>query len=270
MKACWVLGLGMFALSASAQSPPRLPTDDVGIEQRLDKQVPLELVFRDESGQPVALQEFFDDKPVILVLAYFRCPRLCSLVLNGLLDSLKEITLASSTDFQIVVVSFDPRDTAELAAAKKQAYLEQYGRPGAGRGWHFLTGDKEAIARLAEAVGFRFAYDSETGDYRHASGIMVLTPTGRISRYFYGMEFPPRDVRLALVEASRNRIGSPVDQVLLFCLSYDPVTGKYRMTAMTLMRVGGVLTALAILGVLLLTWRREHRKARRRAAATDD
>src|SRR5262245_13853993 len=206
----------VLATGAGAQTP-RLPVADLGFDQRLDQQAPLDAMFRDESGQAVRLGDFFTDRPVVLVLAYYRCPRLCSLVLSGVLESLRELTFDAGKEFDVVIVSFDAREQPELAAAKKQSHVEQYGRPGGGRGWHFLTGDAEPIQRLADAVGFRFRYDAKTDDFAHASGIMVLTPDGRVSRYLFGIDYPPRDLRLALVEAAANRIGSPGDQVLLFC-----------------------------------------------------
>jgi protein SCO1 len=260
--------LGLILATVAGAQTPRLPVADLGFDQRLDQQVPLDATFRDQSGQAVRLGDYFGDKPIVLVLAYYRCPRLCSLVLNGLLESLRELTFDAGKEFEVVIVSFDAREQPELAAAKKQAYVEQYGRPSGGRGWHFLTGEEEPIRRLADAVGFRFRYDAKTDDFAHASGIMVLTPAGRVSRYLFGIDYPSRDLRLALVEAADNRIGSPADQLLLFCLSYDPVTGKYRMTALNVMRVGGVATVILLCIGLGIAWRRERRKARAAKAAS--
>jgi protein SCO1 len=230
----------------------------VGIEQRLDTQVPLELVFRDEENRAVRLGDYFQSRPVILVLAYYRCPKLCTEVLNGLLDSLRKLPLDAGEQFQVVVVSFDARETSPLAAAKKQAYVESYGRASGPNGWHFLTGAQASIDRLTQAVGFHYAYDANSDQFAHASGICVLTPHGRIARYFFGIRFPPRDLRLGLVEASENKIGTAVDQVLLFCFHYDPATGQYTAAVMNLVRLGGVATLLG-LGVLFFVQRRRRR-----------
>jgi protein SCO1/2 len=234
----------------------------VGFDQRLDAQVPLELPFKDEMGQSVPLREYFGSKPVILVLAYFRCPMLCTQVLNGLERALLDVPFTIGKEFNVVTVSFDPRDTPAMAAAKKKTYLERYPRSGAEAGWHFLTGEQEPIHRLTEAVGFRYTYDARNDQFAHASGIMILTPGGRISRYFYDINYSPRDVRLGLVEASENRIGSPVDHILLYCFHYDPAEGKYGAVIMNFVRLGGVLTVLAIGTFLFIMWRQERRKLR--------
>jgi protein SCO1/2 len=232
----------------------------VSIDQRLNTEVPLNLTFRDETGEPVALSNYFRGKPVVLVLAYYRCPRLCTEVLNGLLDSLKGIPLNAGDQFNVVVVSFDARESSALAAAKKQSYVESYGRPGTAGGWHFLTGEQDSIDRLTDAVGFHYAYDPKSDQFAHASGIMVLTPQGKIARYFYGIKYSARDLRLGLVEAADNKIGSPVDRLLLFCFHYDPATGKYTATVMNLVRLGGVLTLLTLGLFFIAMWRRERRK----------
>jgi protein SCO1/2 len=234
---------------------------DVGFDQKLDAQVPLGLTFTDEAGRAVRLGDYFDGKPVILVLAYYRCPMLCTEVLNGLVRALLDVPLDIGKDFHVVTVSFDPREKHELAAAKKKTYLERYGRPGAEAGWHFLTGDEEPIRRLTEAVGFRYVYDERNDQFAHASGILVLTPAGKVSRYFYDVRYSPRDLRLGLVEASANRIGSPVDQVLLFCFHYDPAEGRYGPTIMNFVRLGGVLIVLAIGLFVAYLWWQERRKA---------
>jgi protein SCO1 len=253
------LALAVFATaSADTTRPPALR--DVGIDQRLDAQVPLDLVFRDESGQPVALRQYFGNKPVILSLAYYECPMLCTLVLNGLASALKVLSFDVGNQFEVITVSFDPHDTPALAAAKKETILKEYGRPDAARGWHFLTGDAAAIAQLTTAVGFHYTALPEQHQFAHAAGIMVLTPRGKIARYFYGVEFAPRDLRLGLIEAAENRIGSPVDQLLLFCFHYDPATGKYGALAINSVRAGGALTVLALGTFLLVQWRREHRR----------
>jgi protein SCO1/2 len=251
---------------AAAQLPRSL--QGVGFDQNLNAQIPLDLPFRDESGQLVRLGDYFRDRPVILVLAYYRCPMLCTQVLNGLVRALLEVPLDLGRDFQVVTVSFDPRETPEMAAAKKKTYLERYGRPGAEAGWHFLTGDQEPITRLTQTVGFRYRYDPDHDQFAHASGIMVLTPLGKLSRYFYDISYSPRDLRLGLVEASNHQIGSAADQILLFCFHYDPVEGKYGATVMNLVRLGGVLTILAVGGFVFVLWRQDRHRARP-AQATD-
>lgn len=233
---------------------------DVGFDQRLNEQVPLDVVFRDEGGRSVQLGQYLGTKPVILLLAYYRCRRLCPLALEGLVSSLRALSFDIGNQFIVVTVSFDPRDTPALAATKKATYIQRYGRPGAAEGWHFLTGEETSIERLARAVGFRYAYDAEKDQYAHATGIMVLTPQGKIARYFYGIEYSARDLRLGLVEASANKIGSPVDQVLLFCYQYDPATGRYQVIIMNVLRLAGAGTALALGGFILVMVRRERAK----------
>lgn len=246
--------------------PPLL--QGVKIEQRLGEQVPLDLAFHDESGQPVRLRQYFAAKPVVLVLAYYRCPRLCTEVLNGLESGLEAITsLDVGREFNVLTISFDPRETPELAAAKKIPYLEKYGRSGAAGGWHFLTGNETSIKQLTEAVGFHYHYDPRSDQFVHASGIMILTPEGKLARYFYGIHYSPRDLRLGLVEASQSKIGSPVDQLLLFCFHYDPTTGQYTPAIMNFVRLAGAVTLVAVVGFMLRMWQSERRKARELAAA---
>jgi protein SCO1/2 len=235
---------------------------DVGIHQRLDNQVPLDLAFRDETGATVHLSDYFDGKPVILVLAYYRCPMLCTQVLNGLVDSLRGMDFEIGKQFRVITVSFDPREGPEIAARKKENYAAVYGRPGAESGWHFLTGDEDSIAQLTKAVGFRYAFDSALNQFAHASGIMVLTPQGRLSHYFLGINFPSRDVRLSLVEASQGRIGSPVDRLLLLCYHYDPATGKYYGATMTFVRLAAIATVLLISVPIARAWLRDWRNPR--------
>ncbi|MGA7920258.1 MAG: SCO family protein [Candidatus Acidiferrales bacterium] len=232
----------------------------VGIDQKLDGQIPLDLKFRDESGQPVRLGAYFGQRPVILALVYYNCPMLCTQVLNGVESGLKELQLDIGKQFEVVTVSIDPTDSHVLASVKKEMYTGMYGRPGAAQGWHFLTGDEPQIKQLADAAGFRYAYDPESKQFAHASAIMVLTPEGRISRYFYGIQYPKRELRLGLVEASEGKIGSPIDQVLLFCYHYDPSTGKYGLLISHMIQAGGALTVL-IMGVVLLVLFRGERYA---------
>ena len=235
----------------------------VTIEQRLNQQAPLNLVFRDEFGRSLPLSTYFHgNKPVVLALVYYTCPMLCNLVLMGMESSLRAISLNPGRDFEIVAVSFDPHDTPEIAAGKRESYLRRYRRPDTANGWHFLTGDEANIKALTAAVGFRYKLDKTTGQYAHASAIMILTPEGKLSRYFYGVEYAPRDVRLGLVEASQNKIGSPVDQILLFCYHYDPATGKYGAIAMNMVRFGGATFVLICGTFLVFAWRRDWRKDR--------
>jgi protein SCO1 len=232
----------------------------VGIDQKLDQQVPLQLTFTNEAGASVPLSSFFHSgKPVILALVYYRCPMLCTQILNGLESSLKVVSFNPGQDFEIVAVSFDPKDTYELAAAKKMTYVKRYGRANTANGWHFLTGEPANIKALTDAVGYHYKYDAATDQFAHASGIMIVTPDGRLSRYFYGVEYAPRDVRLGLVEASKNKIGSPVDQILLFCYHYDPATGKYGALAMNMVRLAGAGFVLVCGAVLLIALKREKR-----------
>ena len=230
----------------------------VGIDQKLNQTIPLDLTFRDEDGKTVALGQFFGQKPVILTLVYYNCPMLCTQVLNGVESSLKELSTDIGNQYDVVTISIDPTESHVLAKTKKEMYVGMYGRPGAAEGWHFLTGDEPQIKQLANAVGFRYAYDPDSKQFAHASAIMLLTPEGKISRYFYGIQYPTRDLRLGLVEASEGKIGTPVDQVLLFCYHYDPATGKYGLLISHVIQIGGALTIL-ILGVgMLILFRGEH------------
>jgi protein SCO1 len=231
---------------------------DVGLDQKLGNAIPLDLTFRDEHGSPVQLRHFFGEKPVVLTLVYYQCPMLCTEVLNGLLRSAKELPLEIGKDFTIVTVSIDPTERPILANVKHELYTGLYGRPGGPRGWHFLTGDETQIKLLAQAVGFRYAYDSASGQFAHASGIMLLTPEGKLARYFYGISYPPRDLRLGLVEASRGRIGSPIDQILLYCFHYDPATGKYGLLISRVIKAAGALTVLSLGFVIAILFRREN------------
>jgi protein SCO1 len=258
--------LGATAHAAADEKPDILR--NVGFDQRLGAQVPLDLAFRDETGSPVKLGDYLGDKPVLLVPAYYECPMLCTIVLNGVTSALRALPFDVGREFRVVTFSFNPHETSELAAAKKATYIEDYRRPGAAAGWHFLTGDEPSIAALTQAIGFRYAWDEASKQYAHASGIVVLTPGGRISHYFFGVEFSPRDLRLALVEASGERIGSLVDQLLLFCFHYDPATGRYSRVALNAVRAGGVLTLAALVGFVVLMLRRDAIRARRAAPLT--
>jgi protein SCO1/2 len=255
----WLGRGGQAKTGEAAGSRPGL-LSEVRIDQKLDEQVPLDLPFLDEQATPVTLGRYFGKRPVILALVYYECPMLCTQVLNGLVSSLDVLQFTPGRDFDVVVVSFDPGETPGLARAKKASYMERYNRPGTEDGWHFLTGQQSSIARLTDAVGFRYAYDENIDQYAHAAAITLLTPGGRVSRYFYGIEYAPRDLRLGLVEASQSRIGTVVDQALLLCYHYDPEQGTYGVAVMNLLRLGGVLT-LSVLGTFVFVALRRERRA---------
>jgi protein SCO1/2 len=239
---------------------------DVGLDQNLNAQLPLHLQFKDEQGRTVTLGDYFGKRPVILTLAYYECPMLCTQVLNGVASAIGVLKFSVGHEYEIVTVSFDPRDTPERARAKKANYIERYNRPGAEAGWHFLTGNSREISALTRAVGFRYAYNASIGQFAHASGIMVATPDGRLSHYLYGIEYWPRDLRLALIEAADRKIGSPVDDVLLYCFHYDPASGKYSLAVMTVVRIAGVLTLVAGATAIVLMRRRERNESLARKA----
>jgi protein SCO1/2 len=230
--------------------------DDVGIHQRLEQQIPLDLTFRDESGKTVQLGNYIGKKPVILNFVYYRCPMLCPELLIGLESSLKVLKFNVGKEFDVVTVSFDPNDTPQLAASKKADMLKRYGRPGAENGWHFLTGQAQSITALAEAAGFQYRFDKKTGQFAHATAIMVLTSEGKLSQYYYGVDFSPKDLRLSLIQASDNKIGTLTDAVLLYCFHYDPATGKYSLLIGRVIQVAGGLTILLLGGMLLLLSKR--------------
>lgn len=247
------LGLAFVLLAilpADLPGQTNLPkqVEEVRIDQRLGAQVPLHLHFRDEVGRPIRLRDYVHDKPIILVLAYYRCPRLCSVILNNLIESLRKIPARVGTDFDVVIVSFDPEETHELAQRNKQLCLQRYGGGDeAEQGWHFLTGEETEIRPLADAVGFHYIYDPSRREYRHGSGIMILTPEGKVARYLFGVDFAPRDIQMALIEASQNQISSPVENVLLLtCLAYDPARGKYTLAVMKLMRTACIATVFLL------------------------
>lgn len=232
----------------------------VGIDQNLNGQLPLNLTFKDESGQDVRLGSYFRQKPVILTLVYYECPMLCNLELNGLISTLKKISLVPGRDYELVAVSFEPKETPTLAAAKKAGYVEKFGNPAAAAGFHFLTGKDPEIHQLAKAVGFHYNWDKVTNQWAHASGIMIATPEGLLSRYFYGVTFQQRDLRLGLVEASNNKIGSPTDQILLLCFHYDPTTGKYGLVIMNVLRAVGSAFVILMAFLIYFLIRRQKKK----------
>ena len=251
------LGQGM---TGGLMSPPanvRPPgLKNVGIEQHLNGQVPPDLVFRDETGKQVRLADYFGKKPLILDLAYYRCPMLCNEVLAGLQGSLKTLSFDVGKEFDVLTVSFDPKDTPEVATAKKADILKRYKRPGAADGWHFLTGSQESIDALTKAVGFQYEYDPKTEQFAHTTAIMILTPEGKIAQYYYGVEFAPKDIRLGLIQASQNKIGTLADQILLYCYHYDPHAGKYSAIISRIIQLAGGVTILSLGTVLLVLFRR--------------
>ncbi len=232
---------------------------NVGFDQRLGEQVPLDLVFQDEAGKEVRLADLMQGKPAVLSLVYYECPMLCTMVLNGLTSCMEMVKFDVGKEFDVITVSFDPRDTPQIAAKKKAGYLARYRREGAAAGWHFLTGSEASIQTLAKACGFRYQWDEKAKQFAHASGIMVLTPDGHLSRYFYGVEYPPKDLRLGLVEAADGKIGNVVDQVLLYCFHYDPATGKYGATVIAILRLAAVLTLGGLAALVLVLRRRDRR-----------
>ena len=232
---------------------------EVGIDQKLGDSIPLDLPFRDETGATVKLGDYFHDKPVVLSLVYYSCPMLCKMTLNGMVECFLSTKYVVNQDFDVVTVSFDPSETPEMAAEAKRTYLKRYGHEGAENGWHFLTGDESSIKKLTDAVGFHYVYDAKLKQYAHATGLMVLTPEGTLSRYFYGVDYAPRDMQFALIDASHHEVGSAVDKLLLLCYCYDPTTGKYGFIISNVLRVTGILTLLVLGGGIFLLLRRERK-----------
>ncbi len=262
------------AASPAAAQPPRpaeAPAVDtrppllrkVGIDQKLDQLLPLEAAFRDEAGKAVTLGHYFGKRPVILALVYYECPMLCTQVMEGLVRSLKPLKFDPGKEFDVVAVSFDAREGPAQAAAKKQAMLERYARPGTQAGWHFLTGEQASIDALTRAAGFRYAWDPQTNQFAHGAAVVIVTPEGRIAQYYWGIEYPPKDLRLGLVEASKNKIGNLTDQILLYCYHYDPATGRYGNVVLGSMRALALATVLGLCGFIVLMLRRDVVRARR-------
>jgi len=274
----WLLAVTLLAASAPAQMnngimappantrPPRL--ENVGIEQHLDAQVPPDLIFRDDIGKAVKLGDYFGQKPLILNLVYYNCTMLCGEALAGLSSAMRLIKFDVGNEFDVITISFDPRETPEMAASKKKDYIGRYGRANAAAGWHFLTGPPESVNALAKAVGFQYQYDAKTNQYAHATAIMVLTPQGRISRYFYGVDFPPKDLRMGLVEASQGKIGNAVDAVLLYCYHYNPETGKYGAIVSNILRLAAAATILLLSSLIFILWRLDRSVTRKTATKT--
>ncbi len=264
-----------FAQSMGMPAPPDLDPaskkpailEKVGIDQKIGQQLPLDLQFVDDHGRTVRLGEYFGARPVVLALAYYECPMLCTQVLNSMTGSLKTLSFDAGKDFDVVVVSINPREGPGLASEKKAAYLDHYGRPQTAGGWHFLTGQEPAIRALADAIGFRYAFDESIQQYAHGAAIYVATPKGVVARYLIGIDFSPRDLRFALVEASNNRLGTVADQMLLFCYHYDPSTGRYGAIALRSVRVGAVATVVGFLTFLFVSLKQERRDSRLRRAS---
>ena len=252
------------APTAGYRSAPGVPSmtmptalREIGFDQNIDQKLPLDATFRDETGKTVTLGSFYGQRPVLLAFIYYECPMLCTQVLNAMTATISMMSLDAGKDFELVLVGIDPRETPAQAAAKKREYLRRYKRPGAEAGWHFLTGDEPEIKRVAKAAGFRYAWDEQTQQYAHPTGIIVTTPDGRLARYLFGIEYGPRDLNLSLVEASQGKVGSFADQLLLFCYHYDPMTGKYGIYVMRTLRVAGVATVLLIGTFIVVMVRRE-------------
>jgi len=256
--------MGFSSGIVASNVPPQFK--DVTFKQQLGKRLPLDVRFKDEAGQSVALGDYFGKKPVVLAFVYYQCPMLCTQVMNGISSALKVLPYTAGEEFDVVLISFDPRDTPEAANAKKRAHLEHWAARSTASGWHFLTGDEASIAQVTSAAGFTYQWDAETQQFAHVSGLLVATPDGTLSRYFYGVEFSPKDLRLALVDSSNGRVGSVVDELLLYCYQYDPSHGKYGAVFMNIMRLGGVLTMIFIGGLILVMRRRETRIAAERHA----
>jgi protein SCO1/2 len=282
----WALGVGLWALGlagvASAQpgypssylryageaEKPKNPADmappqlkDVTFKQRLGETLPLDAMFKDEGGRTVALGDYFGRRPVVLAFVYYSCPMLCTQVMNGISSALTAVPFKAGEDFDVVLISFDPKDTPAVAAEKKKTHLEYWSAQQTANAWHFLTGDEATIRRVTSAAGFTYQWDQTTGQFAHVSGVLVATKDGQLSRYFYGIEYSPKELRLALVESGEGHVGSAIDELLLYCFHYDPESGRYGAVVMNLIRLGGVLTLLFIGGSILLMRRRDAHAA---------
>ena len=241
--------------------PPALK--EIGIEQKLGAQLPLDTELKDEDGNPVKLGSYFNTgRPVILAFVYYECPMLCNQVLNGLTGSLKGMSFDAGKDFDVVAISFDARenDKPDLAKNKKANYVERYGRAGAEKGWHFLTASQESIDKVTSAAGFSYKWDEKSNQFAHAAGIMVVTPEGKLSRYFYGIDYSPKDLKFGIMESAENKVGNPAEQLLLYCYHYDPATGKYGLAILNLIRLGGIATLIGLGAMVFVFWRRNKRK----------
>jgi protein SCO1/2 len=257
MKKAGLFFILLIAIPLLAQDQPAGILTEIGVDQKLNAPIPMDLIFKDEAGKEVRFGNFFHGKPVVLSLVYYECPMLCSLTLNGLVKSMRPLTFNIGDEYEVVTVSFDSNEKPELAAGKKSVYIKDYGRPGAAAGWHFLTGSPDSIDRLTDAVGYRYKWDETTKQWAHVSAIMVLTPDGRVSQYLYGIEFSARDLRLSLIQASQNKMGTLVDRILLYCYHYNPDTGKYGLVIMSMVRLASLGAVLALAAFVILNLRRE-------------
>lgn len=262
--ACISLGLALASAGLQAENHPNLPPNlnGIGIEQKLNAQIPLDTVFLNESGASVPLRTFFGEKPVLLAPVYYRCPMLCSQILSGVVAGLRPLSLKPGRDFEVVAISFDPADTSAEAELKRNHYTRSYSSRAGPNGWHFLVGSQAAISAVMQSIGFHYRWDPVNKMFVHASGIMVVTPEGRVARYLYGVEYEPKDLKLSLVEASHNRIGSAVDQILLFCYHYDPKTGKYGAVVINTLKIGAILILVVMAAGMFFLWRQDLRRHR--------
>jgi protein SCO1 len=264
MTRAWLLALAFVTLlSRGARGEDALPAElrDVGIDERLGARVPLDAALVDQDGRPVKLGDYFDTKPVVIVMAYYECPMLCTVVLNGMREGMAAVAWAAGTDYRTLTISFDPRDTPDVAKKKRDNYVKAYGRSVGPRGWDFLTGKDKDVRRIADALGFSYRWDEEQKQFAHAAGAFVLTPDGRVSRTFYGVTFPARDLRLALADASDGRLGGVAERVLLYCFHYDPVARTYVVSPLQIMKLGGGLTIVLLGALLFMLWRKEAGRA---------
>jgi protein SCO1/2 len=267
---CAISGVFALLLGASVASAQAVPSStgpasqnmpsilqNVGFEPPLNAHLPLDLAFRDETGRSVQFREYFSQKPVLLALVYYGCPMLCDQTEQGVVGALRMLSFNPGRDYEVVFVSFDPRESPDMAAQKKEAAMTHFRRPETAAGWHFLTGPKESVDALTKAANFRYSFDEKSGLFAHAAGILLLTPDGRISRYFYGVEYPARDLRLGLVDASAGKIGTPIDRALLFCYRYDPTSARYSASILSIIRLAGILTILGLVAAILIFRRRD-------------
>ena len=266
MRIGWFAVASFVAATAFGQTGLPEELERVGLDQKVGEAVPLGLELIDHTGSTVRLGDYFGDQPVVLTPVYYDCPMLCTMVLEGLVRSLKAVSLEPGTDFNVLAVSFDPSEGAEQASRRRATFIDRYGRPEAAGGLHFLTGSGAAITELMGSIGFRYRFDPETGEFAHASTVVVLTPEGLVSRYFLGVEYSPRDLRLSLVEAADEQIGGVMDQVLLYCFKYDPTKGRYTVATMNLVRAGGLITLVILAGFVILNLRREKSRRQRAGA----
>jgi protein SCO1/2 len=262
LAASVALAQGMAGPIVKPATPPPQILSNIEIEQKLNSAVPLDLPFKDESGRAVKLGDYFGRRPVVLALVYYDCPMLCTEVMNGMVSAFSVLTFDIGKEYEVVTVSFDPREKPDLARAKKTTYLRRYGRPGAEQGWHFLTGEQPAISALTQAVGFHYQWDDRTQQFAHATALMLLTPQGKIAQYYYGVEYSPKDLRLGMVEASKGRTGTVVDQLLLYCYHYDPRTGKYGAIISRILQIAGGITVVMLGGFLFLMIKLEPKHSR--------